>query len=547
MLSGLTCFLSLESYAAPSAWATNFTPIDINNDTNSTLLRDNKEPNTVWVLPPTGGKIQFQNFFASGSVGLCPGLKSTIKASNTLDDRIAKIAEGIGTLETELADAEAELKKATTELGKLEQGDMVGILSLETQIGDRRARNEAIIVELESCTNTCDLLLAEYKDNEAYIKEKQKEYNTLVASNREKVSKYKIAKATKEAAQENFDSIGVRYDKQLARVNDLMTTVSNSFSSKGKLEGGTALVNYESGWDENVSKLESRYPSLDFKAIPTRNARIHANIIGAADKVSYYESLPAVLDYTVNGHNYMPWGERPAEDVVSAGLPSSIAGNFRLSLLGACPMVQKDFFSDVQWNPEVNQNGLPLFGISSTYEYPVAFKFKVTASYNLYKFYEMVKKTGTKGGFFSSKSYSSVTEKKIDKDAFSIDWYVEDPDGIYNEGKRQEITEELKRQLMERVLVTMAQPIYNGASPTPIPGGIPPTPGATVLADGLSKSCGFNIYCQAGSWILRGAAAIWGSSQSESKFQQEWDRTATETWAADYVSYRGASTGFGKK
>lgn len=536
-----------SAQAAPSAWVSEFGALDIVNTTSSTLLRDNKDPNTVWVLPPTGGKIEFQNFFASGSVGLCSGLKSTIKAQTTIDARIAVIAEKLGGLEQELAEAEKSLALANTALSNAESGDMAGLLALEGQIQTLVDRNQAVVDKLDLCTESCDVLTTEYRDNAGRIKELRNSYDEQAAKNSVATRKYKIAKATKEAAKENYDNVGKRYEDLQLRIGALQATVSASFAAKGKLEGGNAFVSYNSGWNDNIQKLESSFPQYDFKAIPTRNTRFHANIIGAGSETSYYESLPSLLDYTINGQNYMPWGDRTSPAAEVSAFPSSVSGNFRLSLLGACPLVQKDFFSDLNWNPEVNEQGQPIYGISASYEYAMAYKFNVSASYNLYKFYELINKSGTKGGFFSTKSYSSVVEKKLDTDAFKINWTVEDPDSIYTETVRQQIAEDLKRQLTERVLVTMAQPIYAGASPTPLAGGVPPTPGSIVLAERLSDTCGFNIYCQAGGWILRGAQAIWGSSSSESKFQQDWDRTATETWSSDFVSYRGATTGFSKK
>ncbi len=270
-----------SAQAAPSAWVSEFGALDIVNTTSSTLLRDNKDPNTVWVLPPTGGKIEFQNFFASGSVGLCSGLKSTIKAQNTIDARIAVIAEKLGGLEQELAEAEKALAVANSALGIAESGDMAGLLILEGQVQTLVDRNQAVVDKLDTCTESCDVLTTEYRDNAGRIKELRKSYDEQAARNSVATRRYKIAKATKEAAKENYDNVGKRYEDLQLRIGALQATVSASFAAKGKLEGGSAFVSYNSGWDDNIQKLESSFPQYDFKAIPTRNTRFHANIIGA--------------------------------------------------------------------------------------------------------------------------------------------------------------------------------------------------------------------------------------------------------------------------
>jgi hypothetical protein len=224
-------------------------------------------------------------------------------------------------------------------------------------------------------------------------------------------------------------------------------------------------------------------------------------------------------------------------------LPSVLSGNVRMSVVGACPIAIKNFFKDAGYEIKQDAEGLPAFAISATYEYPVSYNYKVTASYNLYKFYEQIKKQGTSGGFFSSRSYSEVVENKSDSDMFSIDWKVEDPQSAMNQEKRDQITKDLKAQLMDRVLRQIAQPgVVLSESAQFYNAGAPPETGAMVFAKGLRQTCGFNIYCQGASWILSGLQAIFGSSSSEQTYRQTWNRTATEKWSADIATLRAGAT-----
>ena len=268
-------------------------------------------------------------------------------------------------------------------------------------------------------------------------------------------------------------------------------------------------------------------------------------LLAQTDKESYLNSLPAILDYNISGHKFTPWGERNIGEAAT-GMPELIAGSLRLSLIGACPLAVEGFFKDKDVNVKESANGNPLLALSATYEYPTTFKYKVEASYNLYRFYEKIKKKGKRGGFFSSKAYASLIEDAVGGDTFEIKWEEQDDD--FTQEQRLKITAQLKEELTNRVLKIMAEPIMSSAPAMALDNpGVPPENGAVVLANGLNKSCGFNLYCKIGSWVLKGANAIWGSSSTEERFKQTWDRTATEIWSSDRVSYRADTVSFSAK
>ncbi len=548
-LCGFAAFLSLTAQSAPSAWTPNDSKgLNFVNPTNSTLLRDNKDPNIVWVLPPTGGEASLTNFSPSASLVMCSGLKDVMIASNAQDARLRKISEQIDAKMPDFEEKEKALIAAQEALAKLSKGNIAELTLIQDEITDLRKANDRILEDLETCTANCKELNETRKANRDRISTLEEKYDTLVDANRELVREYTRAENAVDQAQEAFNTVASGLDAIQTKQAALKLVISASLADKAKLEGGTALVNYDTGWEANVQKLEELFPQYQFNQIPTRATRIHANIVTAGSSDTYYDSLPSLLDYSILGLNFMPFGQALRDDQGALNaFPSVVSGNFRLSMMGACPLADTKFFEGVNYSAKLAASGDPIYAISATYEYPVAFAFKMTATYNLYKFYEIIQKKSSSGGFFSSKSKSEVSEKKIDKDAFFIDWDVEDPESIYSEEKRAQVASSIKDDLVARVLVTMAQPIYQGAPALPQDAGVPPTPGALVLADGLQKTCGFNIYCQAGSWILKGATAIFGSSKSESTFRSEWDREAKETWSATTVKYRPGTTGFTKR
>jgi len=544
--AGIICsqfLLGSGAQAIPSAFVSRHGALPIVNHTNSTLLRDSENSATVWVMPPTAGTTEFKGLVPSANLSFCSGIRELALATTDIDRRVAALSRKYEQLEPDLKAAEKSLADARTAAAKFaEREDIKLMLSLEDNVENLETRRTAAITAMETCTQNCEELREEADRLRSEISKAREDLRLFRNENRIALRDFERANASVDAAERNYESVGSHVNRLRRDLIALNGDVMGMYATKGKLEGGIAQIDYNTGWEANIKNLETQYRGFQFQAIPTSNAHIDAHIVGAADQDSYYQSLPMLLDYTINGVKYVPWG---TTDQTAAAVPSVIAGNFRLSTLGACPIADPRFFDGTGFTPDRGALSTPKFAISATYQYPVAYKFKVTASYNLYKFYEQIKRHTESGGFFSSKSYSETLEKALDSDTFKIDWQIEDPNSEYDAKTRQQITAELKKNLMERVLQTMAQPVVpmNGTVTFTDP-GTPPTPGAVVLANGMSETCGFNIYCQAGSWILRGLHAIFGSSTTEQKFRSEWDRTATEQWSSEIASYRSGVMAF---
>jgi hypothetical protein len=74
--------------------------------------------------------------------------------------------------------------------------------------------------------------------------------------------------------------------------------------------------------------------------------------------------------------------------------------------------------------------------------------------------------------------------------------------------------------------------------------GAPPQHGAVVVADDLMKACPGNVYCVAGSFILQGLDAIFGSSSTSSSYTQIQDIDLQETWSLNKVVMKPGITTF---
>ena len=545
LVLGIITATSATSFAVPSLYNGHPDGAAIKNNSAANVLRDSQSESKAWVMPPATGSASMTDFYSTSNIGFCPSMQSLFAATNGLARRLESLVERYDEEQAAREKAEGDLTKAIAE--KAELGASVSdsaLVFLDDEIAIKQEIVDTLLEAIDSCDLNCREILDEYKlENEA-LKELKAERRDLGRENRELDRDLKLADAKIKAAKDILNNLGVAADQLESRITTLQTTISEMYANRGKLEGGFANIDYDTGWQSAVQKLSSSNPSIEFAKIPTRNARIQGNFIGASDEEAYLASLPAILDYNISGHKYTPWGERTIGDATT-GMPELIAGSLRLSLIGACPLAVDGFFEDKRIKVKRDSDSNPVLGISATYEYPTTFKYKVEASYNLYRFYELIKKNGKRGGFFDTKSYSKVMETALDEDTFSIEW--EEQEDVFTEAQKIQIKSELKQDLMNRVLKTMAEPRLSNPPSLPLDApGVAPANGALILANGLSSSCGFSLYCKVGSWVFKGADAIWGRASSEQGFKQTWDRTATETWSSEKVGYRADTVNFAR-
>lgn len=535
--------------AAPTAFeVSGCGPLKINNATTSTLIRDHKDCSKVWVMPPEMGKTTTKYFKKSGNLGFCPELKNIQAITRKISKKIGQLQENINQQTPAIRRAEKKLQHAEENYARAKS---TPVLMEFSTLQERRSEVELRLVELQdkitNCTNLCRSLLDDFKDLRAEKKELNRSIRRIRIENRLAVSSYEKAKAKLEGAIRHFEFIDEEVLNIIEKQSRLSDRLFSLYKNYAKLEGGFVGINYDLNWDENVSQLEQSYPDLNFSKVATKDARIHANFIGSNNQASYLESLPMILDYSIAGFEYQPFGEE-RESTLSS-VPSELQGDLRLSVIGACPYYYSNFLDDssrqLEVNPNANSNQFG-FGLSLSYKSPAVFKFNLEASYNLYKFYKKVVSSGSKGGFFSKKSWKKVSETKIDKDTFSIRWL--DEASYYTTEEKNTIRKTVKEELIARALQNMAEPAGTKPTKMTVINTFNPSPGALVVAKGIDKSCGwYSYYCRAGSWVLKGLTSIFGSSKSEATFQSTHDSTATEIWNEDNILWRPGATSFSEK
>ncbi len=362
-------------------------------------------------------------------------------------------------------------------------------------------------------------LTLQFGEQEELVAQKQSEFDAHPSESAKQSLEESIARL--EALQE-----------ALTKKNDSLMML---YSQLGKLEGGFAEASYLSGWDNNITVLREKNPGYVFSKIPTQRARLYIGFPGGSSPDAYLSSLPAVLSYAMNGRSYDPYGN--SSEAEMPALPSDMSASYRLSLIGACPIVFPETFGLPK-----DHNGIPNLNVVASYEYPMMFHSSARFSYNLYAFYQQIKKTGERGYLFWKKSYTEVVEKKIGRDSFVAKWEETDPDNTISFDRKMEIEKEIKADLMARVLRMIAVPRFDGAPPN-----LPAVPvsAAVVLADGLQGNCFMQSYaCAGASWALRGINAMFGNASSESSFKSETDMTSTEEWDMSTARWKPAVSTF---
>lgn len=537
---------SAATYAAPAGFVAEKCkgePLDIDNQTNSTLIRDHSDCNKVWVMPPNLGFAEVSSLGASGNVGFCSSMKELQTATIRYSARFNELSQENAELSRDTRRAAEQLRRARIAAG---EARMDRRFQAYQDAQELFSENEERIVELielrEECTQSCDSIDNEIDSLESHRRQLRSE---LSRARRERNQAQRIlsrAEGRVEAAQDTLNDARDAEIRTAEMIQRIQTLIFNMYGTYGKLDGGRVSVNYQSKWDENVAELERLYDKYNFQKIPTRGTRINASIVGSSSESNYLSTLPAVLDYSIAGFPYLPFGVQDTNEL--AALPTGLQGTLRLSVIGACPVFYENYLEDTT-APLVERTDFSDlgfgFGISADYEYPAIFNFKLEASYNLWKLYEKHMTSGSSGGFFSKKSWTNISEKSLQEETFKIKWF--DEAGLYSEEQKSEMRKFIKGELMNRVLTMMATPVP--ATNISVTVHQPPETGAIVAARGLEQACGWYSYqCRAAGWVLRGLNAVFGSSQSSANFRQEHNMTAKEVWDETKTIWRPATTSY---
>jgi hypothetical protein len=479
---------------------------DVVNKTDSSVFADHLNDSHFFVVPPDnayGYATQFHG--ANTNLGFCRDMAAIQTASFKMAQTLERLASEQEQIDRDAVQAQRKYYEAKRIAD--EKKDSSLFLRQYGQVKDDIATSEERLTSLYDKQKECGRGTAceisvqtEIDGTTADLRTLRKLRSDLLKQNMADANAYDKAFGYATSCLAEYEGILEQSEKKAAAVQKTNTLLLEMYKTYAELEGGRVELSFESEWDKNLQDLRAANPGYSFEKMPVQDVFMNAAVI-PNDRAGYLRSIPAVLDYTVNG-------QQGGDTLKLSGYPTNLSGNLRLSLAGACPIAMPKEF-----NAQNFVDGKYLFGFSAMYSFQSSFNTTIVFDYNERHFYEKVVESGSKGGFFSSKSWSSVRERKQDSKAVSFKWDVADPSNKLDFAARRAFERETLNWILTGVIPKVADPNSPTLSTPPVPAN-----GASVAADGLMTMCGVNLYCQAGSWVLKIASSIWGRSSSSASY-----------------------------
>jgi hypothetical protein len=529
-LMGLT--MAPAVLALPTIYPTDLTNLkNVLNTTNSNIVADTVDKNVFYVLPPNTGTSEVTGLHTiTANVGFCKEMSQLQGYSRSSSERISRLEEQEFQAMTELNAIQKRLVAAREDAAEyVTQNNLTELDYLDNRI----TQLEGNIAELNDKLYSCeDIRCQEFLDQ----------------LSRDKDEKYKLTTRRQILARQHTRAMGLYVRKQQAVKNiqleyqeasEAWTNLANKirsiqdeyiklYTKFSSMEGAQASIAFDSIWDDNVKTLADKNKGIAFKKIETRDSVIMTSVADIKD----LPSTGSIMGFNMGGKFSEGALRLPA-------YPQDMVGNIRLSLLGVCPMLHPQ-----DYNIPVENGATKMkFGLTASYEYPSAFVAKAKATYNMHKLYQKIVKTGKKGGFFSSKSFTSVTERTFFKDEFKVDWSEQDASVAFSEEEKAELEQGWRHQIFTR-MAAIGLPAQS--NPGAMVSAEVPKTGAAVLGQSLAnnKACRLNKYCAAATIGINVLDAIFGSSKSTASYTNIQDVDMTESMSRESVTYKPYITSY---
>jgi hypothetical protein len=466
----------------PSLYAPH-TLAGVRNSTASVLIGDLRQSGGAHVLPPTTGRSIVAGFEPGGNLEHCQSMADLQRSSRELVQQMAVLVLDTEPLNVELErlrDAKVQLREAVA------RHKVYRVLDQQVRrMGLDIEDLEDDIAALEGgCVPTCsDDVRADIAELECELAALRKEIVAVAADAAEQRALHQEAEGQLAEVEAQEAALSADLARRMAELVAARQQTLDMYEVYARLEGGSAVLEYRSGWDDDIATLRAENPGVWFRPIATRDARVVAGLAGGIGEDSYLASSPSITSYTVNGVAVAA-GSAPA---VFAEYPREVRLDATLTLTAACVQHAPELF-DV----EKSQAGLPLFGMTVTYAYPTVFMADVTVELDLWRLYLRLREAG--GGLWVPRPAVVLTGSEDDPVRF--DWSAPGPapdgspvltelDPAVRREAEQRITYELIQELMARI-----GEVRDGGDPfarydvpaAPRSGVVPPAPQRAPLA-----------------------------------------------------------------
>lgn len=533
----------------------------LNHPGNGTGVYFDEQCTTGYVLPPIEGESSLAALARNaGNLQFCPAVlkagtlaTSLVDSAIILSEKIQEKQKSLDLLQTQLN--EIDRKASDAEIALNETRAKLDLANAALQ----QAQTNLVLVKGE--VDTCDLLggtdcdakkanLLELRT--AYLEQKSnadllriEEINTRSAMER--------AKAEKTRLQNPFDNAIATLEELQGKLVSIFTNIDSLRQNWVKLEGATAQLVYRLPWSTLVQKyteLNAAYKDkgITFTPIPLSDTRLFATQkIANSSELS---SLPAVISAVMPGSapygiNHLDGGNVTIDPTVTdeekataqpnvnsflTGGLSSVSSQVILSLNGACQFFPKGNESPEKTTVEAKELSAHMV-VNANVTYPVKVKRKYKATYNLSNVVSRLEsRSAQKKWFFQSKDVHDLIIDNKSNDWFKIEFEAEHKDASFTDVEQQKITQEVKADLLARVLKNTS--VITGTAPAM------PAYGKTGYenAEGMNKAlealkC-LKWYCKGFKYSMGVLDGFFGKKAAVSNFKQ-----SNSAWVSDQVAH----------
>lgn len=510
---------------SPLAWAVPTLYPDslryqIKNRTDSELVSDTIDRHRYYVLPPRNAISRVRSMHTiNANIGFCQEIAQLQDYSRDTVDLLKKIQHQTVRNNLDYADSWSRSKGAQYQLRNLVQAhnlDELKAIDEQVEIFEKRLLD--LYGLYRDCRRECEILKADIDATQKFRDDLQRRRMEFVSSRLAAIQNYEKVKAEYEFQSQKATEIKKQNVELYQRMVDIRRDFNHMFDAHAKREGGRVAISFESHWQNNLQRLSADNAHIKFEKIQTQNTQIRTN--GYSDSGLAIEG--AILKFEFGGMS-------ASQNILKLeSYPDSFSGNAVLNLMGACPIIYPHHY-DATVPTSIEQMK---YGLMVSYDFPTAMRYEVTARYNMYRMFEAIRSQGSRAGFFSSSTWTDEKEQSLFQDSFSVDWKVQDSKQLISEQQKMKIAADLRRQVMSRMarLFVMNHSVTQTLQP-----GVPPEPGAILLADSISQLCPVNVYCRGASMALHVLQAVFGSSESEQRLLQTVNVNMQDRYSSEQV------------
>lgn len=515
-------FVSVSaSYAVPTIYPKNADLLSsIKNPTNSNIVSDDNDLKRFYVMPPNTASGTSQGLHTLGAMGFCDDIAETEKGAKQFTVKINELALEDANTKIRVNKIREELykaRKAQTEYATSK--NLVPLHELDTRISNLELRLNELYKFLETCQNNCESINQEIHDVNIDKTNLMKERRSLAQAHSQDIRQYEKLKDKVNQININLEEENESYNVVRKRLMKAKNELLEMFNSYSKMYGGRSSFHYHSNWDDNIQSLSHANPGFHFERIQTANAKVFTALNGLSPNIK----AESVLAYEIPGI-------KSSEGIIEfSSYPPDFSANLVLSLPAVCQIKYPELF---QSKTIPNEESMK-YGLIVAFEFPSSFNLSAIANYNMHKMYTKTVSSGSSGGFFSSRSWTDVSENTDFNDAFSIAWKNQDPGNTISEDQRIALEQEMKVDIYKRMLA-LSLPLAQSKAELLSPSS-PSAHGAVVISDSLMRVCPVNVYCVGASLALSVLDAFFGSSSAVANYTSTQDFNLTNSWSSDKV------------